>query len=1099
MVAALAFPGGRPAGPPFAFCLPNPTAMQQPTLPTLPWPALSRHLVQARDTAALLITLCTELFPHFSLAGARLTRLYEEDHVLQQAMYQPPDPGAHAPAVEQHSVYATAAQWARYRDGEAGWYPWSEALLVANPGAGTESAGQTDAEGFFCPLYSGGERIGVLELLPAPGEAPGEELAWVLAALAPHLGALLGAITTREELVEKKAMLALGEDIATIRDQDDLYRLMLERLRPLVGYDDAVVVTIKDGQYNNLFTMATADRQAHPLFQRIVKVDLPIEGSPFEFLQAQAPIYHWALKDMLARYPTHPGLLLMRETGLSHSVTVQLRHGGALQGLLFFHYNQAPVLDALRYKRYRTVADLLAVALSNVLANQEVAAREAEKATLLSISESLSAIRDKHDLFKVVFAQLKPLFGFDDAALVLRDTNRQEVTYWHTGPVPGPDGSGNHPVSLQKLGMTDDTAYPGLDGAEGPQLLTHAQLVKRYPAYQKATQHLRRGQWASHVFMPLRYGSRLLGVFEFHSRQADRFRPQALPLYRNLAEQLAVTVSNILANETLAASEREKTLQLTLTNLLTEPLDWEQKLLEAVRVLQAFVPFDYAVAGLERKQETGGGYSYYRTGFDEYQVLKVEDFLRMTRLTPGKLTQLRAAFQYDVPLLLNGEAFEIYCRQHPLKGIIASTFRLGSNLMFPFPLSRDGVFMFSFYSKKADTYGPEHLELLHRLRHALALTLDKILAYEEIEKLTVQLRQEKTYLMEEMKTKYNYEEIIGTSPLLQGVFRAVSRVAPTDTTVLIGGETGTGKELIARAIHNQSPRRERPLIKVNCAALPANLIESELFGHEKGAFTGAHDRRIGKFELAHGGTIFLDEIGELPLELQAKLLRVLQEKEVERIGSKTTIKVDFRVIAATNRDLEQEVLAGRFRSDLYYRLHIFPILLPPLRERREDVPLLATYFAQKFCRKLGKPFLGIAPATLSEMLAYPWPGNIRELENIMEQAVILSEHAVEWQRPVARRAVGAPVPGPATPPLGDAAAPVTVPAVPPPAAAYPALPAVDIKSQREQWEKEKIMQALLNSQGRIRGATGAATLLGVKPTTLEAKMKKLGIFKKYTA
>ncbi len=347
--------------------------------------------------------------------------------------------------------------------------------------------------------------------------------------------------------------------------------------------------------------------------------------------------------------------------------------------------------------------------------------------------------------------------------------------------------------------------------------------------------------------------------------------------------------------------------------------------------------------------------------------------------------------------------------------------------------------------------------------------------------------------MEEVKTKYNYEEIIGTSPLLRHVFRAVSRVAAADTTVLIEGETGTGKELVARAIHDQSPRRERPLIKVNCAALPANLIESELFGHEKGAFTGALDRRTGKFEMANHGTIFLDEIGELPLELQAKLLRVLQEKEVERIGGKTTVKVDFRVIAATNRDLEKEVLAGRFRSDLYYRLHVFPIQLPALRERREDIPLLATYFAQKFSRKMGKPFLGISPTTLAEMHAYEWPGNIRELENMMEQAVILSENCmVTWNRPVTNRPTH-----PAFPVVPRTPTPPVTSAVSPPPAPRAAPPAEDIKSQREYWEKERILQALLNSRGRIRGTTGAATLLGIKPTTLEAKMKKLGILKKH--
>jgi transcriptional regulator with GAF, ATPase, and Fis domain len=332
--------------------------------------------------------------------------------------------------------------------------------------------------------------------------------------------------------------------------------------------------------------------------------------------------------------------------------------------------------------------------------------------------------------------------------------------------------------------------------------------------------------------------------------------------------------------------------------------------------------------------------------------------------------KLLAPIQYPEPVLLNGEDFAAFCNQYALKKLIARTFKLQSNLVLPLPLGRNGRFLLSFYSRQPDTYRPEHLALLERVKDTLCLTLDKLLAYEEIEKLSQQLQQENTYLQEEVQTHYNFKEIVGVSQSLQPVLKGISQVAPTDATVLILGETGTGKELIARALHSQSKRHKRPLIKINCAALPTQLIESELFGHEKGAFTGAFDKRTGKFELAHGGTIFLDEIGELPLESQAKLLRVLQEREFERLGGNNLIRADVRVIAATNRNLEKEVVAGRFRADLFFRLNLFPLTLPPLRERREDIPLLVTHFLNKIAARLGRQFKGVSSKALQEMMIY---------------------------------------------------------------------------------------------------------------------------------
>jgi PAS domain S-box-containing protein len=346
-----------------------------------------------------------------------------------------------------------------------------------------------------------------------------------------------------------------------------------------------------------------------------------------------------------------------------------------------------------------------------------------------------------------------------------------------------------------------------------------------------------------------------------------------------------------------------------------------------------------------------------------------------------------------------------------------------------------------------------------------------------------QLRSEAAYLREELQEIHNFEEIVGRSPAMQRVFGELERVAATDASVLIWGETGTGKELIARAIHARSPRRDKPLVKVNCAALSPGLVESELFGHERGAFTGAGDRRIGRFELADGGTIFLDEVGEIPPEIQVKLLRVLQERELERAGGSQTIRVDVRVIGATNRDLPRAIAEGRFRQDLYYRLNVFPIAVPALRERSGDVPLLAQYFLGRHAARIGRPITHIPEPAMELLTRYPWPGNVRELENVIERAVILSRgRALEIDPPML--GLGAPVPSPA-----PGAAPAPRPEAPPPGGG----------ASLAEVERRHVLATLRETGWRIEGPQGAAQRLGLHPNTLRSRLKKLGIRRSHDA
>jgi formate hydrogenlyase transcriptional activator len=379
----------------------------------------------------------------------------------------------------------------------------------------------------------------------------------------------------------------------------------------------------------------------------------------------------------------------------------------------------------------------------------------------------------------------------------------------------------------------------------------------------------------------------------------------------------------------------------------------------------------------------------------------------------------------------------------------------------PLTTARHRLGALGFASKLTSTYDRADVDFLRLVANQVAVAVENALAFDCIEKLKDKLTREKVYLEEEIRTEHNFDEIVGDSAALRRVLKQVGTVAGTDSTVLIRGETGTGKELIARALHNLSLRRSRTFVKLNCAAIPTGLLESELFGHERGAFTGAITQKVGRFELAHQGTLFLDEVGDIPPELQPKLLRVLQEQEFERLGSTRTIRVDVRLVAATNGDLEQMAKGGRFRSDLYYRLNVIPVVLPPLRERREDIPQLVRHFAQKVARRMGRRIETVPTETMDALVQYPWPGNIRELENVIERAVILS-------------------PGPTLEVnVGDLKAP---PATAPRAAGTLA-----------DAERDHILGVLRETGWVLGGPNGAAVRLAMKRTTLQSKMKKLGI------
>jgi formate hydrogenlyase transcriptional activator len=550
--------------------------------------------------------------------------------------------------------------------------------------------------------------------------------------------------------------------------------------------------------------------------------------------------------------------------------------------------------------------------------------------------------------------------------------------------------------------------------------------------------------------LPLTTAHQRLGVLSIWSDKPGTYDRQDLEFARLVAGQIAVAVGAQLYQQKLARERERSELLLEMNNVLVSNLNL-QELLSAVSVcVKRVIPHDLVGLGLYDK-----GTKQLRLAAMDFPAN--DDFFVEGEIIPLEGNPAGVAFTTGQPVLSNQpEAADPLGRRFIDAGV-------KSCCIIPLISHERALGVLGVSSLHENGFTEEDAELLGQVGKQVAIAVENALAFRKIGELKKKLEEEKLYLEEEIRTEYNFEEIIGTSSALRRVLQEVETVAATDSTVLIYGETGTGKELIARAIHNLSPRKERTLVKVNCGAIPTGLLESEMFGHERGAFTGAIERRVGRFELANRGTIFLDEVEDIPLELQPKLLRVLQEQEFERLGSSRTTRVDVRVVAATNTDLSQMVAEKKFRSDLFYRFNVFPISLPPLRERPDDIPLLVNFFANKFAQRMRKSIERIPTETMSALTAYNWPGNIRELQNLIERAVILTRGSVLEI------------------PLGELKQ------------SAKAGSNQNNASTLEAVEREHILRMLGETNWVIGGPTGAAARLGLNRTTLNNRMRKLGI------
>ena len=721
----------------------------------------------------------------------------------------------------------------------------------------------------------------------------------------------------------------------------------------------------------------------------------------------------------------------------------------------------------------KEVANQVALAVSNMTSYEEIAALNkrmelaaARYRTLLEVNNAVVSHLTQEDLLHSISGILRRFLPLDGASNTLYNPKNDAFYYFSMENTAlsehlRPGTQFNRKNSVSAWVFDHQRPIVRRDLAKEQQYSNDHRLVEI--------------GIASDCIVPMIVGGKSIGTLNVGSKKKAQYSEAETSLLQEVANQVALAVANMISYEEIATlnAQVERTaaryrMLLEINNAIVNHLNRSDLMHSIGEILHRFLPFDGAVItfyvpdsdvfrsfALETKIST----DYLRAGME---IRRKESMV--TEIFENQRGRIRRDLEKEQRFANDRRLLEI--------GIV-------SDCIVPLIVGGKSIGTIGIGSRQKNQYSEADMELLQEVANQVALAVANMVSYEEIAQLKARLENENVYLQEEIRTDHNFEEITGNSSALLAVLSKVEQVAPTDSTVLIYGETGTGKELIARAIHDRSARKSRPLVKVNCSAISAGLVESELFGHVKGAFTGALERHIGRFELADGGTIFLDEIGELPLATQVKLLRVLQEREFEAVGSNKPLRVDVRVIAATNRNLQESIQAGTFRSDLFYRLNVFPIEVPPLRERRTDIPQLAMFFLARFAKKFGKNIQSIPRATIERLSSYSWPGNIRELQNVIERAAILSHSSVLELEPGL-----IPELAPADP-TGisqksaeklqdenlDQATPATL----------------------EELERTHIVAVLNQTGGVVEGPRGAAKILGLHPNTLRHRIQKLGL------
>ena len=775
-------------------------------------------------------------------------------------------------------------------------------------------------------------------------------------------------------------------------------------------------------------------------------IEFPLAGTPCQaVIQGNACSYPERLQVL---FPEDEGLVTLGAQ--SYAGVPLINEAGNILGHLVVMDDKPRVFSEQAFSFLRIFATRAGAELERARAHKELQFLNAELGVLLDINRAVGRYLDRDKLFGAVASCLKTLVPTERFGLEFRMEGSQ--LQGHILSRMPTDGEQTHATVLPAAGTACDWV---MQNRVWFVAASRDEFRERFPV----TFDVMTSQgMESLCALPLISGGQARGALYFMAAAKGAYGQLRLEFLEQVASQIAIAVENMKSyeeiaalNATVATTAQRRQALLNINNAIVTKLTRDELLSAVCDALAKVIRFDRLAlslydpdAGVLRIVTYAG--SYHR-----------QDYTPVGRVLDLKDSPAGLAFLNQKPLLRRNLEKE---RQTSSE---ERAFGHGFQSLCALPLIARGksIGAITVGSLAKEQYTEADAEFLQEVANQVALAVENMKAYEEIAGLKVRLEAENVYLQEEIKTEYNFDEIIGQSAPLRQLLRNVEQVAPTEATVLIQGETGTGKELVARAVHDRSRRKDRPLVKVNCGSIPAGLVESELFGHEKGAFTGATQRRVGRFELANGGTIFLDEVTELPIDTQVKLLRVLQEGEFERVGSSQTIKVDVRAIAATNRDLKEVVKNGTFRSDLFYRLNVFPLAVPALRERRDDIPLLVNFFLSKFGKKLGKEVRGVSQKSMDSLSRYDWPGNVRELQNIVERAAVLASGPIVQVDESMMRS-------------GETAQELAVDTL-------------------ENAERNHILRALNETHWVVHGKKGAAELLGINPSTLRSRMEKLGI------
>jgi len=875
---------------------------------------------------------------------------------------------------------------------------------------------------------------------------------------------------------ERKIIRDLQIALSTIRSRGDLLAVLLENLRKIWNFDDvALLVPLNAHNQNSLyFSHFEAKRKEHRDFKEWLATCLPslIE---IQSIDEEDPIDIYDIKQLPVKEALRAKhLSFCAETGIRQALTITLQTDGKFVGKLIL-FSEKEIFLELDSFFEGALSFFLSLATHSLIARDLLEAKEQQRQSLINLGQSLASIRNSVDFFDFIFNGLTNVIAFKEATIVLVKSTEKQYSLLTIDKFQQGDQLNTSIINDDRWEHIQGQLLLEVALKEAPCYIGINDLAEELRPFLAAESENSGSTTVGCFPIPIEKDVSAV-LFTLFSTQTDL--AQTTERFNMLAPYLTIALKNVKAYETLKKREQEQQQLLELSNQFAAIKNSEDFLQLINENLKKIFYFAHSVIGLI---DEGG---------ETTSPFILDPHSRNFSHPKFEETVKNNHFSMKCPLfqkpIVSGQ-LEIFKteeirHEQSMPAFVTMNYESGIKEIGVLAIKVEGKYMgfLLLFSDHENSFPPEKLNIIRGISSQIAVAVSNLISsekiakqFQQIESYKRKLEEENLLLHEEIKTHYEYSEIVGDSPLMQNVFHLIDQVSQSDSTVLISGETGTGKELLARAIHNHSTRKNKLLVKINCAAMPANLIESELFGHEKGSFTGAFERKIGKFELAHQGTLFLDEVGEMPLELQVKLLRVLQEREFERVGSSSPIKVNVRIIAATNRNLQQEVTAGTFRADLFYRLNVFPIIAPALRDRKQDMTMLVQHFIQKYNRRIGKEISGLSQDVMQKLVHYNWPGNVRELEHYIERSMLMTSGKIIKE-------INLPENTPVASSNEDVSSTI-----------------YNNGYSLKESEKQHLMSILRQCNGKVAGPGGAAKLLGMPATTVYSKIKRLGLSKTY--